>query len=107
MKSNNDIWEIDSILWDIREIKSTIDGFTWVPREGNNLAQLIAKHKKNDALPPNRSYYPPPSILMQIQIDKTPQSRRMRPWYLLQNRDEEVVIKLLLAYDLQKPSYRS
>ncbi|XP_072054838.1 uncharacterized protein [Arachis hypogaea] len=65
LKSGGTLWKIDPILEDIQKLKIDIPlcDFTWIPREGNKVAHLIAELKGQEHLPQNRSYNYVPQLM--------------------------------------------
>ncbi|RYR31650.1 hypothetical protein Ahy_B01g056502 [Arachis hypogaea] len=64
IKSEAELWEIDSILHDIRSLQSDLPDcdFTWVPHEGNILAHTIVVLKNSNVLFPSWCTTLPPQL---------------------------------------------
>lgn len=63
---------ITTLIKDILSIKSKLQriGFTWVPREGNQVAHQIALLASHNCLPVNWTRSPPSCLLALIQKDQ-------------------------------------
>ncbi|MED6150788.1 hypothetical protein PIB30_075872, partial [Stylosanthes scabra] len=62
--SKTSITEVDVILQDIQRLAAEIPncGFTWIPREGNSVADVVASLVATDSLQVNWSSNPPPQL---------------------------------------------
>ncbi|MED6219393.1 hypothetical protein PIB30_035398 [Stylosanthes scabra] len=72
LKSGADIWEIGPILQDIRKVVQHIHGcgFTWSPKEGNQLAHEVAKLVAHGNLDPHWVTNPTHTIRRLINYDR-------------------------------------